>query len=359
MTGCAMTRCMDYESSSIRKALQEIIANTDFPCVEGKTVLLKPNVLSDNPPEKAITTHPAVVYEIGMLIKEKGAARIIIGDSPGMQTGPFRPKLSGIIDVADKLGAELADFRDNPRMHERDGFRMPMAAVLDEADIVISIAKFKTHQLMYATGAVKNMFGLIPGLNKSPMHLKARTPESFARFLMAVFAESHTDYAFIDAVEGMEGPGPANGIRKHIGLLMGSANAYALDKAEAAIMGYSSVPLISEAERIQPGITDCSYPLLHPEEVVIDSFIRIPEGKKSTLRSLFMPNVLGFFGIQHDTRPYPHFDTSLCRRCLKCAEVCPAKALELRHGRIYIDKHRCIHCFCCHEMCPFDAIKIK
>ena len=157
----------------------------------------------------------------------------------------------------------------------------------------------------------------------------------------------------------MEGPGPANGIRKHIGLLMGSANAYALDKAEAAIMGYSSVPLISEAERIQPGITDCSYPLLHPEEGVIDSFIRIPEGKKSTLRSLFMPNVLGFFGIQHDTRPYPNFDTSLCRRCLKCAEVCPAKALELRHGRIHIDKHRCIHCFCCHEMCPFDAIKIK
>ena len=69
--------------------------------------------------------------------------------------------------------------------------------------------------------------------------------------------------------------------------------------------------------------------------------------------------VLGFFGIQHDTRPYPHFDTSLCRRCLKCAEVCPAKALELRHGRIHIDKHRCIHCYCCHEMCPFDAIKIK
>ena len=86
-----------------------------------------------------------------------------------------------------------------------------MAAALDEADIVISFAKFKTHQLMSSTGAVKNMFGTIPGLNKSPMHLKYRSPEAFAAFLMKVFRECHVDYSFIDAVVGMEGQGPGSG----------------------------------------------------------------------------------------------------------------------------------------------------
>ena len=358
MTRCAITRCVSYDGNAIRIALDEIIRNTEFPDVEGKTVLLKPNVLSDNLPEKAITTHPAVVLGIGRIVKERGAGKIIIGDSPGMQTGSFRPRLSGLIDVADELGAEIADFREDPRMHERDGFRFPMASVLDSADVVISIAKFKTHQLMYATGAVKNMFGLIPGLNKSPMHLKARTPEAFARFLMAVFGESHTDYAFIDAIDGMEGPGPANGTRRHIGLLMGSENAYALDKAEAEIMGYSSVPLISVAEKIDKEITACTYPLLSPEQLAIDDFRRILEGRKTTVRSLFLPNLLSFFGMHHDTRPFPQFDASKCRRCLKCVEVCPAKALKLKDGRIRISKRSCIHCYCCHEMCPFDAIRI-
>lgn len=359
MTGCAITHCRSYDSTIIHDAIKEIIRNTDFPDVKGKTVLLKPNILSDNIPEKAITTHPAVVKEIGRIIREMGAGRIIIGDSPGMQTGPFRPKLSGMIEAAAEIGAEIADFRNNPRMHERDSFRFPMASIIDTSDVVISIAKFKTHQLMYATGAVKNMFGLIPGLNKSPMHLKARTPESFARFLMAVYKESHTDYAFIDAVDGMEGPGPANGTKRHIGLLMGSANSYALDKAEAIIMGYGSVPLIREAERIDKSITECSYPLLSPDQLVISDFRRIPEGRKTTVRSLFLPNLMSFFGIKHDTRPYPEFNPERCRRCLKCVEICPAKALELKDGMIHIRKNACIHCYCCHEMCPFDAINIK
>ena len=48
-----------------------------------------------------------------------------------------------------------------------------------------------------------------------------------------------------------------------------------------------------------------------------------------------------------------------CRRCGKCIEVCPAKALSLTDGKVTIDKERCIRCYCCHEMCPFDAIKVK
>ena len=359
MTRTAIARSDSYDMSEVRKAIREIVDSTSFPAVRGKTVLVKPNILSDSYPEKAITTHPSVVRAVIELVKAEGASRILVGDSPGMQTGRLNPVNSGIAQVAAETGAELVDFRSSTRIHDIEGIRIPMTTAIDDADIVISVAKFKTHQLMSATGAVKNMFGLVPGLQKSPLHLKARTPETFARLLIGIFREAHVDYAVIDAIEGMEGAGPTNGQPRHVGLLMGSENAFALDKAEAIIMGYRSVPIIEEAEKRFPGITDAEYPLLNPEDLIIRDYRRIPEGKKTTLRTLFLPNLLSRIGIATDGRAYPEFIHSECRHCLKCVNVCPAKALEMKGGRIHISRRKCIRCYCCHEMCPFDAIKVK
>ena len=359
MTRCAITEVGKYEEDKILEALRLIADSTAFPCVNGKTVLVKPNILSDSYPEKAITTHPAVVKALIILLKEKGAENVLVGDSPGMQAGRFNPVASGIAKVAEETGAVIVDFRESTRLHEVNGIRIPMTKALDSADIVISAAKFKTHQLMSATGAVKNMFGVVPGLQKSPLHLRARTPESFARLILGIFRETHVDYAIMDAIEGMEGSGPTNGQPRHVGLLMGSENAFALDKAEATIMGYRSVPIISEAEKEMPGCTEAEYPLLDPESLIIEDYKRIPEGKKTTLRTLFIPNLLSRIGIATDGRAYPEFIHSRCRHCLKCVNICPAKALSEKNGKIRINRRSCIRCYCCHEMCPFDAIKVN
>ena len=360
MTRCAITECRDYTEKELDSALLRIIENTEFPEVNGKTVLVKPNILSDAPREKAITTDSRALSALLRYIREKGASKIIVGDSPGTQTGKLSARLSGIEEAIRENGAVLSDFREENRVHSIDGLNLPMASALDEADVVISFAKFKTHQLMSATGAVKNMFGTIPGLNKSPLHFRYRTPESFAAFLMKIYQECHVDYAFIDAVIGMEGPGPGSGTPRHIGLLMGSANGYALDRAEAMIMGYASVPLIETAEKIQPGISEASFPLLHPSSLIIKDYIRIGEGKKGTFRSLVIGTVLNFFRRSStDSRPRPSFDISKCKACSRCVNVCPAKALKIADGHVVFEKKKCIKCYCCHEMCPFDAIKIK
>ncbi len=357
MKRTAIVRCGSYDLKEVHGSLTEIIGATEFPEVAGRTVLVKPNVLSDSAPEKAITTHPAVVEALVMILKDMGAGHIIIGDSPGMQAGRFNPKASGIADVAARTGAELADFAVNPRIHQVGSLRIPMAEALDRADIVISAAKLKTHQLMYATGVIKNLFGTVPGLNKSPLHLRARKPEEFAALILAIFREAHVDYSIMDAIVGMEGPGPSNGSPREIGLLIGGANPYAIDKAEARIMGYRTVPIVSRAEEEMPGCTETEYPFLSPEEVRIDDFSRI--GKGLTVGSLFLASLLSAIGIRSDRRPFPSFQHRTCRRCGKCIEVCPAKALSLTDGKVTIDKERCIRCYCCHEMCPFDAIKVK
>ena len=93
----------------------------------------------------------------------------------------------------------------------------------------------------------------------------------------------------------MEGQGPGSGTPRLVGLMMGSANAYALDKAEYTIMGYGSVPLIATAEKERPGIADAECTLLKPEDLIIEDYRRIGSGKKGTFRSLIIQTILNFF----------------------------------------------------------------
>ena len=358
MTSCAIVRCPDYGMDNLRQAILRIIESTDFPAVKGKTVLIKPNILSDAPPEKAITTDARAVEALVAILKERGAGRIIIGDSPATQVASLQPRASGFMEMAERQGIELADFRERNRMHAIDGIDVPMASALDEAAIVISFAKAKTHQLMSATGAVKNMFGTIPGLSKSPMHLRYREPVSFARFLMKLYDECHVDYAFLDAVIAMEGQGPGSGTPRHAGLMIGSASGYAVDRAEGIIMGYDSTPLIETAEKLRPGISEASYPLLRPEDLIIPGYRRIESGKKDTFRTLVLGSVRNLFRRPSSRRPRPSFDAGKCRACSRCVSICPAKALRIENGHIAFTKRRCIRCYCCHEVCPFDAINV-
>ena len=50
--------------------------------------------------------------------------------------------------------------------------------------------------------------------------------------------------------------------------------------------------------------------------------------------------------------------TNLCQGCLAhpCVEVCPKKAVSIRHGRSVIDQEKCIKCGQCASICPYGAI---
>ena len=160
----------------------------------------------------------------------------------------------------------------------------------------------------------------------------------------------------------MEGAGPANGTLRQTGLLLASSSALALDKAEAILMGYDpkDIPILKEAERNEKGSTDGVYPLLDPEKEVIKDFRRVEVKKRVLINSLLLPFFTRFFDRKMaEKRKAPEFLRDKCKRCKKCVDICPAKALTLVTDHIEIDTSKCIRCYCCHEMCPFDAIKIQ
>ncbi|MCR4676704.1 MAG: DUF362 domain-containing protein [Sphaerochaetaceae bacterium] len=366
MSRVAITKCTSYRQEEVYQALKKVLENSDVPDVRGKKVLLKPNILSDSPASSCITTNPEIVRSAIKLFFERGASEIYVGDSPGLQTSSFSGKTCGIYDVCQEEGAVWTDFSTSPTptLIKGTSQTLPLASILKEGVLTISICKFKTHQLMYTTGAVKNLFGLVPGLNKSPCHLANPTRESFAKLIVGIHNTVQPSFAIMDAVLGMEGPGPANGKPKLVGLIMSSDNLFALDYAQAVIMGYkpNDIPILNEGKRQHLLPQNIDFPLLNAENLVINDYERIKLSRKTNLlTSLVIPFFTrGYHKKKQKKEPAPLFNENKCIHCAKCINICPAKALSFNEKKAVVaDYDKCIRCYCCHEMCPADAISIN
>jgi uncharacterized protein (DUF362 family)/Pyruvate/2-oxoacid:ferredoxin oxidoreductase delta subunit len=367
----AIARCGAYEREAVYAALRLAVEAAPSPDVSGKTVLLKPNIVFDSPPEKAIVTHPVFLEAALRLVRELGASRILVGDSPGLQGPHFAAKLSGLGAVAERMGAEWVDFTrekyDLPCPEGKTVRQFSVTAAVREADCVISLPKLKTHQLMYYTGAMKNLFGLIPSAAKSPLHVRYPSREAFASMIVDLNLAVRPCYALMDAIVGMEGPGPGSGDPRHIGLVLASPNLLALDIAASGIIGYPplEIPVTREAlgRRIWLNSpSEIRYPLLTPEELRIGDFKKIPLKKSGgQLLEFLLPRPFRTF--RERLTPRPVIDRSVCLRCGECARICGSKAITLAgegaDKQMRIDYNACIRCYCCHEICPAKAIAIR
>lgn len=174
----SIASCKNYQSQSVQHAIKASLTSLGGMSrfvKPGIRVLLKPNLLSMNAPEQSVTTHPLVVQAVAELVKESGGI-VWIGDSANSSVKENESDLlwqkTGMTDAAQKAGAELVSFKGVSwkRLHDYD--YMIARPVLD-ADLVINLPKLKTHTQTLYTGAVKNLFGVIPGRAR-PQHISMR-----------------------------------------------------------------------------------------------------------------------------------------------------------------------------------------
>lgn len=356
MSKVSIVECKTYELDKVEEAIKLAVEHSDFPEVEGKAVLLKPNILSDSPKEKNITTNPIVLQAVIRLVRAKGAKKIYVGDSPGLQNGNFIPKKCGIYDICEAENVEWVDFTKNPVVKKIPivNHNLKFAKIIDEVDLSISLSKFKTHEFMYATGSVKNMFGLVPSTRKSAQHMRHPSRSSFAKMVCGLIHYAKVEYTIMDAIEGMEGAGPANGTSRYVGKLIAGQDPLAVDIAQATIMGYDpmKLPIISYGLENQISsiskIEDIEYTLVDASRIVISDYVRVGDNTMEGANE----------GTEYLSRPAPVFSEELCIQCKKCVNICPAHTLELVNRKIEINKEQCIRCYCCHEVCPVNAISI-
>ena len=314
----------------------------------GQKVLLKVNVAGPFPESQAATTHPALVRAMVRLIKEMGGVPII-GDGPNSIQSCF--DICGLTKVAHEEDVKLISFsRYSAQTVEGEMYqKIQYAEEVLEADIVISMAKLKTHALMYYTGAVKNMFGAVLPEQRKQMHTQTNT-NKFMNCLLDVYLVRVPDFAIIDGILAMEGIGPTHGIPRNAGVIACSADSLALDYLCADYMGYDVVKLPMYIEGKRRGITN-----VEPEnlEITGDAYDRvIPEFKRipyfeEKVRKRFMKMILG----------KPVIDTNECKQCGLCRRVCPGEAIIMKNGYPEIMTDKCVNCYCCSELCPAGAIE--
>lgn len=366
MAEVILVRCTSYNRQEVEAAVQRVFALAGGLARyirPGMKVLVKPNLLVAEPPEKGITTHPEVVRAV---LKEllRAGAMPVVGDSPGFGSLHRVAEKTGIARVCRELGVSLAGFTEVIEVENAvcSGAvkRFPLAADLAGVDAVINLPRMKTHGLTRVSGAVKNLYGLIAGLHKAEFHFRLQRMETFLELLVDLALTVKPVFNLMDAVNAMEGAGPRHGRLRPVNLLMGGADPFALDAAAVRVMGLEpqAIPLLALAARRGLPAVAPGEPLPvggRLEDFIKDDYEVPPVPTPQAVRNV--PDWAIRFVRQHLTlRPVVGEG---CRGCKICLSSCPAGSIREEEGRIVIDPQTCIRCYCCREFCPHDAVELK
>lgn len=395
----AIVKCGTYDGQEVQIAVQRavellgglerVLSAGEKPLVHDSRIILKPNLLAKTEPEKACTTHPAVFKAVGALLQENGYKTLRYGDSPGnpMISVERVAQECGIKAAADSLGIPLGEFESGTQVAFPQGRAADSFVLCDEvikADGIINICKMKTHQLERITGAVKNTFGCVYGINKGASHAKFATAEVFAKMLADLNALVRPKLHIMDGIMAMEGNGPQSGTPTPMGLILASTDPVALDAVFCHLVDLKPELVPTNVSGMEQGIgtwTDLE---------IID------ESGTLTVQEAFEKYGSSTFNVQRGAeyrgmlRPVrflaplleekPIVRKNICIGCGICVNACPVegKAIHVepveqsgpdcgarsaagkqRRGVAVYDYSKCIKCYCCQEMCPEQAITVK
>lgn len=361
----------NYDQQTVDAAVERLFCQ--LPAAQalgGKRVLLKPNLLAKHTPERAVTTHPAMVRAVIRAVRRRGAASITVADSPG---GVYNPgilrsiyKVSGLTDVCREEGAALytdCKSREVPAKGQMVKQFTLLEPVLD-CDVIINLPKLKTHMMTGLSAATKNLFGCIPGLQKAEWHMRFPDKERFGGMLVDLLCTVKPGFAILDGILAQEGDGPAGGTPRMVGIVAAAEDHLQMDLALCRMLGIrpKDVPYLNAAisrglcpEQFDPACAKGEGELCRP----IPGY-RLPSSWGSVDFADKAPRAVRWavHAVERLLAPRPVINKSRCIGCGKCAEICPQHTITVQ-GKAHIHAARCIRCFCCHEMCPVKAIDTR
>lgn len=359
-TRVILTRCPDYAGvAAALPRLLDALGGMGAFVKPGQSVLIKPNMLTDALPDEAVTTHPEVVRAVIRLVRAAGA-NPWVADSPANVADLAKVwDRTGIQAVCREEQVPLVNLeKGGSERFEVEGVEFTIAKPVLEADAIITVPKVKTHLLTGFTGAVKNLYGVVPGLQKTSLHKSYPRTDDFSRMLVMVFQRVKPVLAIADGVVGMEGNGPSAGVPVPLGFLAASADSVALDAVLCGTLGLDvrTVLHLQEAHRAGLGEVDRARIVVEGDgqAALVPRTYRLPDTVPTHLIPRWAVRLVKPL-IWHR----PDF-TVRCVFCGQCVKACPVGALRIERGRRpVLTPSICIACCCCHEICPARAIEMR
>jgi uncharacterized protein (DUF362 family)/Pyruvate/2-oxoacid:ferredoxin oxidoreductase delta subunit len=358
----SIVRCAEYDRERIFSAVKQavdLLGGIHTFVKPGERVLIKPNLLKSKAPEAAVTTHPEIVRAVIRLVREAGGEPMV-GDSPGMGDLRKVSEKAGILAVVNEEGAALVELDEVVQVRNHGRFqRFEIARAAYEADAIINLPKLKTHGMTTLTGAVKNLFGCVPGKRKVQWHFNTGVNhELFATMLNELCALLKPRLTIMDAVIGMEGNGPGSGEPRLIGVVIAGRDPVAVDVVSSSVLGVSleKLPLIRAAAAAGYGETQLDRISVFGESIasVAIKHFRLPPQEHLEWRLPEWARLV----LKDALTTKPVINNSSCIQCGICQGHCPQGAIENRGGELEIRYRDCIRCFCCQEFCPQGAITV-
>jgi len=240
---------------SILDGLKELKV-TSFE-IQNKRVLLKPNLVEPHSEISCINTHPNVIRAVAEAFLHLGASTVIVAEGAGHRRDAFLVlEESGLADVLyeDKIPFVDLNTGSVTKVKNQGGVSKLSELFIPEeivrADIVVSLAKMKTHHWVGATLSMKNLFGVMPGMiygwPKNLLHWAG-----INKCIYDITATVKPHLAIVDGIVGMEGDGPIMGDPVTANVLVMGRNLPAVDATCARIMGINpeKIPYLKHASR--------------------------------------------------------------------------------------------------------------
>lgn len=240
----------NYDQPVIDKIVCEIFSQfgDQINISRGDSVLIKPNFIAPKPLEIGAATHPSLLIAIAKIVKDIGG-KPFVADSPAWSDTYKCLEVFGYADEFKKLGIAVGHLDQTVRKAV-DGQWVGISKTALDADKIVNVPKFKSHQQLGATFAIKNMYGCIPGKEKAIWHfLKGKDYDKFCRMVIDIYKRLAPVISIIDGITAMEGKGPLSGTPRQLGAIVAGTDPVACERvcAEVGCFDIESLPLFKMA----------------------------------------------------------------------------------------------------------------
>ncbi|WP_136797891.1 MULTISPECIES: DUF362 domain-containing protein [Desulfosediminicola] len=277
-----LSRCPDYERARLGDTLNSVMSSLVLPQnTSGLRVLLKPNFVSSRGQEIACT-NVEFLRAAAIWFRDHGA-KVTIGDSPAFGSTRSVMDNYGMTDLLADIGCEPVNFSRPVVRVVGDGISLGIAREAFECDLLVNLPKLKAHNQMFVTGAVKNLFGTVVGIQKAGLHMRhGSSHDEFANILLELSEILPDNISLVDGIRVMHRSGPMDGDPLSLGCVGGAHSAVALDTALLSVLElpFDESPLWRVAAAAKHSGADpksIDYVMEHPESFHGSGF-RAPEG---------------------------------------------------------------------------------